>query len=156
MLAVLGFENRGNAYIYKVFTLLVMNNTNHSNTGTLDDDANVQFVNNLDANYLYNYAKLKIINLLGVKMDVENDSTLFVNTLHLLNFVRDRNTRTRLTKQLMDECTLGGKLRTEMSVAAQPCILLVGIIDDLWNKAGIKNIVMSLEDEDSEEVSINE
>lgn len=153
---MLGFENRGNAYIYKVFTLVVMNNTNHSNTGTLDNDADVQFVNNLDANYLYNYAKLKIINLLGVKMDVENDSTLFVNTLHLLNFVRDRYTRTRLTEQLMNECTVGGKLRTEMSVAAQPCILLVGIIDDLWNKAGVKNIVMSLEDEDSEGASTNE
>lgn len=133
---------------------MLMTNNNQTNTGTLDDDANVQFINNLDANYLYNYAKLKIINLLGVKMDVENDSTLFVNTLHLLNFVRDRDTRTHLTKQLISECTIGGKLRTEMAVAAQPCILLVGVIDDLWNKAGVKNIVMTLEDE--EEVSVNE
>ena len=120
--------------------------TQNNNNLPFDDVSNVQFINTLDYNYLYNYAKLKIINLLSIQMDVENNSTLFVNTLHLLNFVRDQDVRKKLTTEFLNKCTINGKLKTNMSSVAPQCILMVGVIDDHWTQAAVKSVMMTIED----------
>lgn len=122
--------------------------TQNNNNLPFDDVSNVQFINTLDYNYLYNYAKLKIINLLSVQMDVENNSTLFINTLHLLNFVRDQDVRKKLTAEFLSKCTINDKLKTDMASVAPQCIFMVGIIDDHWTQAAVKSVMMTIEDSD--------
>ncbi|MCK9576628.1 MAG: hypothetical protein M0R51_11960 [Clostridia bacterium] len=90
--------------------------------------------NQLNDEFVFNYCRTTIINILRERIDVENDSRLFTLTLYMIQFIPDRTVRDIYTTTFLQECTnKQGKLLTNHKDSATTCVMATGVICDLFH-----------------------
>lgn len=90
--------------------------------------------NQMNDEFVFNYARTTVINILREKMDVENDSRLFIMTLYMIQFIPDRNTREIFTTNFINKCkNKQGKLISNHKDSATTCVIASGIISDMFH-----------------------
>jgi hypothetical protein len=84
--------------------------------------------------FVFNFTRSKLINLLCEKVDVDNDSRVFVTTLLLIQFIPDRILREVVTNNFLNDCKdKDGTLQTSFDKTATKCVLLSGVIYDCFH-----------------------
>ena len=90
--------------------------------------------NQLNDEFVFNYCRTTVINILRERIDVENDSRMFTLTLYMIQFIPDREAREMFTSKFLAECTNSqGKILTNHKEATTTCVIASGIICDLFH-----------------------
>lgn len=81
--------------------------------------------------WVFNFLRSRLINIITNNIDSENDSRAFSIVLYMIQFIREKVIRDKLTDAFLDSCKKNGVLLTNYKSAWYKCILMAGVVYDV-------------------------
>ena len=81
--------------------------------------------------WVFNFLRSRLINIITNNIDTENDSRAFSIVFYMIQFIREKEIRERLTDAFIESCTFDGVLKTNYKVTWKKCILMAGVVYDV-------------------------
>ena len=81
--------------------------------------------------WVFNFLRSRLINIITNNIDTENDFRAFSIVFYMIQFIREKEIRERLTDAFIESCTFDGVLKTNYKVTWKKCILMAGVVYDV-------------------------